>query len=138
MVTNGSGHGFHVVVAALVLIAGAREGILSSERLAQQLGTHPVVLRRLLGPLRATGHLEARSGPGGGWAIARDPADLRLGDLYRALGLGEGRPRRSRLDRLLADADAAYLAVLDRSTLADLLREPGLDSRTPHPPAFRN
>lgn len=121
-----------------MLITGAREGILSSERLAQQLGTHPVVLRRLLGPLRSTGHLEARSGPGGGWAIARDPAELRLGDLYLALGLGEGRPKQSGLDRLLAEADAAYLAVLDRSTLADLFREPGLDSRTPHPPPFRN
>jgi DNA-binding IscR family transcriptional regulator len=121
MVTNGPGQGSRLVVEALVLIGGAREGIVSSERLAEQLGTHPVVLRRLLGPLRMTGHLEARSGPGGGWAIARDPAEIRVGDLFRALGLGEGRPGRSRLDQILTDAGAAYLAVLDRWTLADLL-----------------
>jgi DNA-binding IscR family transcriptional regulator len=124
-------------VEALVLIAGAREGSVSSERLAEQLGTHPVVLRRLLGPLRMTGHLEARSGPGGGWAIARDPAAIRLGDLYRALGRGEGQGRhgRSRTDRILTDAGAAYLAVLDRWTLADLLASHARprQGRTPPP-----
>ena len=123
MVTNRQTEGFRLVVRALVLIAGAPEGIASSERLAEQLGAHPVVLRRLLGPLRATGLIEARSGPGGGWAIGRDPAEIPLGSLYREIA-GNAKARgRSTLDRALAKAASAYLAELDRWTLADLSRE---------------
>jgi DNA-binding IscR family transcriptional regulator len=111
-------------VRALVLIAGAPEGIASSERLAEQLGTHPVVLRRLLGPLRSTGLIEARSGPGGGWAIGRDPAEIRLGSVYREIAGHAKAGSRSTLDRALAKAESAYLAELDRWTLADLSPRP--------------
>jgi DNA-binding IscR family transcriptional regulator len=121
MVTNRQTDTFAVVVRALTLIAAATDGIASSERLADELGLNPVVLRRHLAPLRAAGIVEARRGVGGGWAIARDPAQLRLGDVYRALG--EGRPNRSgALGEALARAESAYLDELDRTTLADLSR----------------
>jgi DNA-binding IscR family transcriptional regulator len=71
--------------------------------------------------LRLTGLIEARSGPGGGWAIARDPAEVRLGALYRRVAGEVNASRRTRRDRVLADARAAYVDQLDRWTLADVI-----------------
>lgn len=121
MVTNRQTDTFAVVVRALTLMAAAADGIVSSERLADELGLNAVVLRRHLAPLRAAGIVEARRGVGGGWAVARDPAQLRLGAVYRALR--EQRPNQSGpLGEALARAESAFMAELDRTTLADVSR----------------
>ena len=93
---------------------------MSSERAAEILGVHPVVLRRVLGRLRREGIVEGRSGPGGGWAIAHDPAELRLGRVYRALA-DRSETDGSRLAGALAGAADAYARELDRTTIADLM-----------------
>ena len=91
----------------------------SSAELAAALGTHAVVIRRLLGSLRSSGIVESRSGRGGGWAIARDPAQVRLSDIYGAFASARSQPQ-SALDRALDSADAAYLARLSEFSLADI------------------
>ena len=91
----------------------------SSAELAAALGTHAVVIRRLLGSLRSSGIVESRSGRGGGWAIARDPAQVRLSDIYGAFASARSQPQ-SALDRALDSADAAYLARLSEFSLADM------------------
>ncbi len=120
MVTNRTVDTFAVVVEALVVMATAREGIISSERIADELGVNAVIIRRLLAPMRAAGYVEARRGVGGGWAIARDPQRLRLGDIYRVLPANQ-RLRSGVLGRILAKAAAEFIAELDRATLADVM-----------------
>jgi DNA-binding IscR family transcriptional regulator len=97
----------------------------SSAELAAALGTHAVVIRRLLGSLRSSGIVESRSGRGGGWAIARDPARVRLSDISDALaaGVDQRSAPQTALDRALDSADAAYLARLSEFSLADISRD---------------
>ena len=91
----------------------------TSTEVAEAIGSHPVVVRRLLGGLRWSGLVESRSGPTGGWAIAKDPSTIRVGDVARALSNERATPT-SRLNELLDGAEDAYLARLDQVTLADL------------------
>jgi len=44
----------------------------TSTEIGDHLDLNPVVIRRLLGVLRSEGIVESRSGPKGGWAVARD------------------------------------------------------------------
>jgi DNA-binding IscR family transcriptional regulator len=66
-------------------MADAREPI-TSERLAQAMKTHPVVVRRVMAGLRESGFVRSEKGHGGGWTIACDLASTTLLDIYRAVG----------------------------------------------------
>ena len=77
-----------------------------------------------LGVLRAEGIVESRSGPKGGWAIARDPARISLAALYRALADEEPDVvSPAALDEAIEAAEAAYVTQLEPVTLASLLDE---------------
>lgn len=118
--TTSRGAAFATVVRALLVLADAPRGMATSTEIADQLDVHAVEVRRLLGVLRSEGIVESRRGPRGGWAIARDPATIKLGRVYRLL-VGEADVvTPARLDEALQRADTAYLAELDRITLADL------------------
>jgi Rrf2 family protein len=58
---------------------------LTSEFIACSVNTNPVVIRRLLGSLREAGIVESRIGAGGGWSLLRDPEELTLLDILRAV-----------------------------------------------------
>ncbi len=58
---------------------------LTSEFLADSVNTNPVVIRRLLGSLRASGIVESKTGVGGGWSLLVDPERLTLLDILRAV-----------------------------------------------------
>jgi DNA-binding IscR family transcriptional regulator len=120
MVTKSQTDTFSHAVDALRIIAVTPDGIISSDRIGQQLGLNPVVVRRLLAPLRSAGLLQTRRGAGGGWALARDPAALHLGDVYRALRVPHA-DRSGVFAHLMARAEAAFVAELDGSTLADII-----------------
>jgi Rrf2 family protein len=60
--------------------------VLSSERVAASLKSHPVLVRRCLGDLRAAGIVESSRGPGSGWSLARDADRITLLDVQMALG----------------------------------------------------
>jgi Rrf2 family protein len=120
MVTNRHSR-LAVVAQALVILAEAPLGMATSAEIADVLDVHPVVLRRLLGGLRSEGIVESRSGPKGGWAIARDPATINLGRVSRAMA---GEPEvvtPAGLDEALVRAEEAYAASLDKVTLASLM-----------------
>jgi DNA-binding IscR family transcriptional regulator len=93
----------------------------TSTELADQLDAHPVVLRRLLGVMRSEGIVESRSGPKGGWAIARDPATITLGRVSRLLGGEAEVVTPAGLDEALIRAEEAYATSLDEVTLASLM-----------------
>ena len=92
----------------------------TSTEIAERLDLNPVVIRRLLGVLRAEGIVESRSGPKGGWAIGRDPSTITLGRIHRILAGDPEVVTPAALDEALVSADEAYANKLDAVTLADL------------------
>ncbi len=70
-----------------VLIHMARhDGPMTSETIAQMLGTNPVLIRRTMAGLRDAGYVRSEKGHGGGWAIAADLNAVTLLDVHRAVG----------------------------------------------------
>jgi len=120
MMTN-RGDRLVIVVQALIVLDTASRGMATSAEIADELGAHPVVLRTLLGRLRLDGIVESRSGPKGGWAIARDPARITLGQVHRALAPSADGAAPGRLGDALSRASAAYVRELEQTTLAMLL-----------------
>jgi len=70
---------------ALVHLADG-EGAVTSEAMAAQTGTNPVVVRRTFAGLREAGLVTSVKGHGGGWSLARPAHRITLGDLHDALG----------------------------------------------------
>lgn len=118
----------------------AHEGPMTSAALAHAMTTNPVVVRRILGGLRARGYVRSVKGHGGGWSLARDPGQVTLRDVYAALGsptlLAIGnrteapgclveRAVNAALGPALAAAEAALLARLGEVTLATLHADVG-------------
>lgn len=70
----------------ILTIFGLKPGEpLTSEFIACSVNTNPVVIRRLLGSLRAAGIVESRTGVGGGWSLLVDPERITLLDIFRAV-----------------------------------------------------
>ena len=59
---------------------------MTSEKIAQMLGTNPVVVRRTMAGLREQGYVRSEKGHGGGWELARSLAEISLLDVYQAIG----------------------------------------------------
>jgi DNA-binding IscR family transcriptional regulator len=82
---------FSVAVHVLSLLAlhePARDGLLTSERMAGSVNTNPVVIRRILGQLKKAGLVEVRPASGGTF-LTRPPAVISLLDVYRAVEVVE-------------------------------------------------
>lgn len=60
---------------------------LTSERIAQMLGTNAAVVRRTLAGLREAGYVQSEKGHRGGWRIACDLSTVSLYDIYQAVGI---------------------------------------------------
>lgn len=73
-------------VLHILLHLARHDGPITSDVLATALGTNPVVVRRTLAGLRQAGYVRSDKGHGGGWALAGDPAQITLRDVYAALG----------------------------------------------------
>jgi DNA-binding IscR family transcriptional regulator len=118
----------------------ARRGYpsLTSERVAASLASNPALVRKALGPLREAGLVASGRGPGAGWSLARPAGEIRLDQVYDALGddtafaLHPHEPNqecpvgfgiRPVLGEVYADADAAIRRTLGRRTVADVLDE---------------
>jgi len=107
------------------------------DEVADTFGISRHHLVKVVHDLGRSGYLETRRGIGGGFTLARPPEEIRLGDIVR---LGEesetvidcmDRSNRTcrlfpccRLKGVLDEAAAAFFAVLDGYTLADLLKQP--------------
>lgn len=63
-----------------------RPGVsMTSGEMAECSGTHPVVARQTFAGLREAGIVSSRKGRGGGWQLARPPAEITLEHVQRAL-----------------------------------------------------
>lgn len=127
-------------VALHALLHMADAGLLTSEAMAAQGDTNPVVIRRTMAGLRAAGIVRSEKGHGGGWSLVRALDEITLYDVYEALGeptiLAMGNRTESpgcgvekAVNSALADAFEAAEALLVKRlksvTLAALARDVG-------------
>ena len=127
-----------------LMYLGLRPGRLASiPEIAAAYGISENHLTKVVHGLGRAGFVETLRGRGGGLRLARPPGEIRVGEVVRhaegdlavvACFGPDGRPGPGgggcvlagacRLQGLLGEALGAFLAVLDRATLADLLPHP--------------
>lgn len=121
----------------LMRMAGEPERGFTTAALAAEFGLSRHHLTKILHRLAQAGHVTTRRGQGGGVTLARPAGDIRLGALVRLLEQDQPLvecfgPDRSdcmldghcKLKSRLRRAEAAFLADLDRTTLADIAFTP--------------
>ncbi|RVT93404.1 Rrf2 family transcriptional regulator [Sphingomonas crocodyli] len=126
----------------VLLHMARRDGPMTSETIAQMLGTNAVVVRRTMAGLRDAGYVRSEKGHGGGWVIAADLAKVSLLDVHNAVGgprifaIGSENSNpdcaveqavNEALDDALREAEALLIARLGKVSLAELAR--GFDAR---------
>ncbi|WP_419993546.1 Rrf2 family transcriptional regulator [Streptomyces boninensis] len=128
-----------VAAHALTFLAGREaDGLQSSARIAESLESNPVLVRRVLGQLRAKGLVDAVEGSGGGWRLARPAAEISLLDAYAAVeddltllpthahppsrNCAVGRHMQSLLEEEFCAARRAMEEQLAGTTIADMHR----------------
>ncbi|PKU24331.1 Rrf2 family transcriptional regulator [Telmatospirillum siberiense] len=76
---------FAVAVHITAVLALHRDTPATSDWIAGSVNTNPVVVRRILSALAKAGLVTSQRGIAGGSFLARDPEDISLLDLYRAV-----------------------------------------------------
>ncbi|SMF59971.1 Rrf2 family transcriptional regulator [Pseudobacteriovorax antillogorgiicola] len=120
----------------LIYVALRRTGELSQiDMICEAYNISKNHLVKVVHGLGQLGYLETVRGKNGGVRLALDPSDIRIGDLIRQTEATlssfdcEHPPcaivRVCRLRGVFAEAMKAYLDVLDKYTLADMVRRPG-------------
>ena len=131
--TNFSDYALRVLMYAAV----RREHLITIEETAERYGISRTHLMKVANLLTRSGYLTAVRGRAGGLRLGRAPEQIGLGDVVRAtepdfalvecFRAGEGYcciTPHCRLRGVLGEALAAFIATLDRYTLADLLLSP--------------
>lgn len=126
--TSFTDYGFR----ALMRMAAEPERAFSTSELATDLHISRNHLAKVISRLAQAGILSTRRGGAGGAVLARPAEEIRLGEIARVLEAGQPLVEcfaddtstctlipRCRLKPRLAAAERAFLAELDRSTLAD-------------------
>lgn len=121
----------------LMLLALRGERATTIGDVAERYGISRNHLMKIAHQLGQSGLVKTTRGRGGGLRLARDPARIGLGEIVRLTEEGfalvecfEATGGRCaitpacRLQSVLSEALAAFLAVLDRYTLADLVERP--------------
>ncbi|MGH7041703.1 MAG: RrF2 family transcriptional regulator [Acetobacteraceae bacterium] len=115
----------------LMRLAGRPDAVMSTEQVAREFAISRHHLQKVVQDLAAAGFVHTRRGAGGGLTLARPAADIRLGEVVRALERDQvlvecfrtdgGACRLTPFCRLreeLHHAAEAFLARLDETTLA--------------------
>jgi Rrf2 family protein len=126
---------FSVAMHALALIEHMSEHRLTSEMIANSVGTNPSFVRRVLAMLSHAGLVQSASGVAGP-RLARPAAKISLLDVYRAVDMEDehrlavheepnprcavGRHIQAALDTVIGPAEAAFETQLRRRSLADV------------------
>jgi Rrf2 family protein len=128
---------FSVAVHVLALVEFLDGRRLTSEMIANSVGTNASFVRRLMSMLSHAGLVESAAGVAGA-RLARPAGKITLLDIYRAVDMEDehrlaihddpnprctvGRHIEGALDTVIAPAEQAFETQLDRRTLADVTR----------------
>ncbi len=119
-------------VRAAVELAAAGDGPVKGERIAAAQSIPVNFLENILGELRASGLVRSQRGPEGGYWLTRDPAEITVADVMRAVEGPLATVRGDRPEDLAYNGAAAPLqrvwialrtnlrGVLEHVTLADI------------------
>jgi Rrf2 family protein len=120
---------FATGVHALLLLAAEPDVLQTSEDVAQELNTNPVVVRRVFLQLQEAGLVKSTKGPSGGTRLARSPKEITLADAWRALDGGDvfhtsqTSKNSSPLAQALKSAQKALEKELAQTTLNQLAKK---------------
>ena len=121
------------VRALIALAAAASDKPLKGEQLARSENIPAKFLENILGELRRAGMVSSQRGADGGYRLARQPSDISVADVIRALEGPLAEVRGLRPEALVYEGVAVHLqdvwvavraslrAVLERVTLAHLV-----------------
>jgi Rrf2 family protein len=121
-------------IRAAVELAGAGDGPVKGDRIAQAQSIPPNFLENILGDLRNAGIVASRRGADGGYWLARPAGDVSLADVIRAVDGPLANVRGVRSDQLRYEGTAEALqdvwiavraslrGVLEQVSLADVAR----------------
>ncbi len=127
---------FAVGTHVMTVLAYTAPELATSEYIASSVNTNPVVIRRLLSQLASKNLVRSQLGPGGGWELRADPADVSLLAVFDATVDGEfvpgppsepnpecpvGRSIHCVLGEHIDDAVERFRTGLAKVTVADLL-----------------
>lgn len=119
----------------VLLFAGRHPGrVCTMAGIAAHYRISPEHLRKVIHKMAQQGYLDTRRGRGGGFVLALEPAEIRIGDAILAMEndlsivdcgaldcmLSPGCSLKAALDR----GGRAFIAALNEVTLADLLDDP--------------
>ena len=136
MFAYGREHRMASAIQILCVMAYAGRPATTSEVIARSLKTNPVVVRRLLKSMQHAGLVEMRPGKDGGVQLGREPGQITLDQVYKAVESDGGvfalRPRgnprcpvdttmKHLLGPIFRSADAAVEQTLGRTTIASLV-----------------
>ncbi|WP_232697732.1 Rrf2 family transcriptional regulator [Brevibacillus daliensis] len=130
---------FTIGVHILSLLSIEKDSHCTSEWIAGSVNINPVTIRRVLGQLKRAGLVKVRSGTGGAYLL-KEPADINLLDIYRAVEVVEegqlfhfheepnpecpvGANIQIVLQLILSRAQDAMEQILKNITLKDLVTE---------------
>ena len=80
---------FSMAVHILTMLARAGDENMKSEYIAGSVNTNAVVIRRVLGQLSQAGLVTSQTGAFGGTRLAREPSEISLCEIYKAVSCGE-------------------------------------------------
>ncbi|MET4083792.1 DNA-binding IscR family transcriptional regulator [Pedobacter sp. UYP30] len=125
---------FPISLHILTLLHDANGEVVSSDYLAGSININPVLVRKEIINLRKNGFVDSKEGKGGGSFLAKNAADINLGEVYKAvktsnvLGKNKNEPNpncpigmqiNQHLDGLRIDAENSLIHSLAKQTLAD-------------------
>lgn len=120
----------------LIYVGGNPDRLVTIAEIAERFAISRTHLMKVVNQLVREGFLEGQRGKGGGLRLAMQPDQIRVGDVLRTMESDmklvecfdkKGTclvDRGCRLKRALSEALDAFLAVLDRYSLKDLLDNP--------------
>lgn len=131
---------FSMAVHILTMLAKSQGENVKSECLAGSVNTNAVVIRRILSQLSHADLVVSQTGASGGTRLAKDAAEIRLAEVYKAVSCGEvfalhpkganqdcpvGRNIEAVLCNLQKEIDRTVGEKLSQYTLGDVLEMMG-------------
>ncbi|KQM77356.1 Rrf2 family transcriptional regulator [Pedobacter sp. Leaf216] len=125
---------FSISLHILTLLDQVKGQLLNSEYIAGSINCNPVLVRKELANLHKHGFVQSKEGKGGGSTLAKNPEDINLGDVYKAVKqkslLGEsknepnpdcpvGKQITKHLNNLYAEAENALVKNLATKSLKE-------------------